>query len=101
MQDAITHLHWGQGPLHEDVAPCGRRSGASARLDAGQLTGSCRSDRGSDTVRAVCAEMSAIPFLGITCDLRGDIATSWRIPAQVVDRRAGTIRLPSLCRCIA
>jgi len=97
---AITHLHWGQGPLHADAGTLLDDAEAQLRAyDAGQLTRFTLPLRigGSDTVRAVCAEMSAIPF-GDTVTY-GDIATKLAIPAQVVGQACGHNPIPVIVPC--
>ncbi len=62
---AITHLHWGQGSLHDDAGRVLDDAEAQLRAyDAGRLTQFTLPLRigGSATLQAVCAEMSAIPF---------------------------------------
>ena len=96
---AITRLSWGSADTETRSDLLDRAADQLRAFDAGQLT---QFDlplyvTGSDVLRAVCAEISAIPF-GETCTY-GDIAKKLGIPAQVVGQACGQNPIPVIIPC--
>ena len=99
-QDAVTRLEWDDGTAYHDVSAV--LDEAVVQLlgyDAGTLTAFALPMRigGSETLRAVCAEISAIPF-GDTLTY-GDIARKLGVPAQVVGQACGLNPIPVIVPC--
>lgn len=96
---AITRLSWGSADTETRSDLLDRAADQLRAFDACQLT---QFDlplyvAGSDVLRAVCAEISAIPF-GETCTY-GDIAKKLGIPAQVVGQACGQNPIPVIIPC--
>ncbi|WP_439149743.1 methylated-DNA--[protein]-cysteine S-methyltransferase [Sulfitobacter sp.] len=96
---AITRLSWGHVDAGATSDLLDRAADQLRAFDAGRLT---QFDvplqvAGSDVLRAVCAEISAIPF-GETCTY-GDIAKKLGIPAQVVGQACGQNPIPVIIPC--
>ncbi len=96
---AITPLSWGGPPYmdHSNVLDaaaqqlCAYEAGDLRQFDLPLNVA------GSDTLRAVCAAISAIPF-GETRTY-GDIASELGIPAQVVGQACGQNPVPVIIPC--
>jgi methylated-DNA-[protein]-cysteine S-methyltransferase len=95
----ITALRWGRADAEEstDVLEEARRqliAYDSGTLEAFDLP---LQVHGSDFQRAVCVQMSAIPF-GQICTY-GDIAKALRVPAQAVGQACGGNPIPVIIPC--
>lgn len=96
---AITAVHWGHKPDAGNCAVLDEAVAQMAAYDAGTLEEFDLPLRvgGSDFQRAVCAEMSAIPF-GYTVTY-GDIAKRLGAPAQSVGQACGGNPIPIIIPC--
>lgn len=96
---AVTRLSWGVAPIDSASELLDRAAFQLRDFDSGALTLFDLPLRvaGSDILRAVCAEIAAIPF-GDTRTY-GDIAKTLGIPAQVVGQACGQNPIPVIIPC--
>jgi methylated-DNA-[protein]-cysteine S-methyltransferase len=96
---AITRLSWGGAAQHDQSDLLDDAAAQLGAFDAGTLTQFDLPLRveGTDTLRAVCDAIYAVPF-GETCTY-GDIAKALNIPAQVVGQACGQNPVPVIIPC--
>ena len=96
---AITRLSWGGVAQHDQSDLLEDAAAQLGAFDRGTLTQFDLPLRveGTDTLRAVCDAIYAVPF-GETCTY-GDIAKALNIPAQVVGQACGQNPIPVIIPC--